>query len=216
MGFSRQGHWSGLSFPSPGTRHPNQDIKQVKQVPSPQKFLLCHLQEHLPRFWPRQRLSFYFCFFAFIITYQFISVNSVVSDSLRLHNCRTLDLPVHHQLPELTQTHVHRVGAAIQPSHPLLSPCPPTFNLSQPQSLFQRVSSFSSCGQSIAVSASASVLPMNIQDRTPLGWISWISLQSKGLLRVFSNTTVQKHQFLSVQLSLQSNSHIPTWLLEKP
>ena len=69
--------------------------------------------------------------------------------------------------------------------------------------------------QSIGVSASASVLPMNIQDWFPLGWTSWISLQSKGL-SVFSNTTVQRHQFFGAQLSSQSNSHIHTWLLEKP
>ena len=69
--------------------------------------------------------------------------------------------------------------------------------------------------QSIAVSASASVLPMNTQDWSPLEWTSWISLQSKGLSRVFSNTTVQKHQFFSAQLSSQSNSHIHTWPLEK-
>ena len=75
---------------------------------------------------------------------------------------------------------------------------------------------FVSGGQSIGVSASASVLPMNIQDWFPLGWTGWISLQSKGLSRVFSNTTVQKHQFFGAQLSLQSNSHIHTWPLEKP
>ena len=68
-------------------------------------------------------------------------------------------------------------------------------------------------GQSIRVSASTSVIPMNIQDWSPLGWTSWISLQSKGLSRVFSNTTVQKHQFFSAQLSLWSNSHSQTWLL---
>ena len=71
-------------------------------------------------------------------------------------------------------------------------------------------------GQSIGVSASASVFPMNIQDWFPSGWTSWISLQCKGLSRVFSNTTVQKHQFFYAQLSLESNSHIHTWLLEKP
>ena len=71
-------------------------------------------------------------------------------------------------------------------------------------------------GQNIGISASASVLPMNIQDWFALGWTGWISLQSKGLSRVFSNTTVQKHQFFGVQLSLQSNSHINTWPLEKP
>ena len=75
---------------------------------------------------------------------------------------------------------------------------------------------FASGGQSIGASASASVLPMNIQDWFPLEWTGWISLQSKGLSRVFSSTTVHKHQFFSTQLSLQSNSHIHTWLLEKP
>ena len=75
---------------------------------------------------------------------------------------------------------------------------------------------FASSGQSIGVSASASVLPMNIQDWFPLGWTGCISLQSEGLSRVFPNTTVQKHQFFSAQLSLESKSHIHTWLLEKP
>ena len=74
---------------------------------------------------------------------------------------------------------------------------------------------FTSGGQRIGASASATVLPMNIQE-SPLGWTGWISLQSKGLSRVFSNTTVQKHQFFSGQLSSQSNSHIHTWPLEKP
>ena len=75
---------------------------------------------------------------------------------------------------------------------------------------------FTWSGQSIGVSASASVLPMNIQDWSPSGWTGWISLQSKGFPRVFSNTTVQKHQFFSTQLSLWSKSHIHAWLLEKP
>ena len=79
---------------------------------------------------------------------------------------------------------------------------------------FQMSQFFTSGGQNIE--ASASVLPMNIQDWFPLGWTSWISLQSKGLSRVFSNTTVQKHQFFGAQHSSQSNSHIHTWLLEKP
>ena len=71
-------------------------------------------------------------------------------------------------------------------------------------------------GQSIGVSALASVLSMNTQDWSPLGWTGWTSLQSKGLSTVFSNTTVQKHQFFGAQLSSQSNSHIHTWPLEKP
>ena len=74
---------------------------------------------------------------------------------------------------------------------------------------------FTSGGQSIGAPASASILPMNIQDWFPLGWTGWISLQSKGLLRIFFNNTVQKHQLFSTQLSLYSNFHIHTWLLDK-
>ena len=80
---------------------------------------------------------------------------------------------------------------------------------------FQMSQFFASGGQSIGVSASVSVLPVNFQDWFPLGWTGWISLQSKGLSRVFSNTTVQKHQFFGTQFPLWSNSHIHTWLLEK-
>ena len=80
---------------------------------------------------------------------------------------------------------------------------------------FQMSQLFASAGQSIGVSASASVLPMNTQDWFPLGWTAWIFLQTKGLSRVFSNTTVQKHQFFSTQISLWSNCHIHKWLLEK-
>ena len=92
-------------------------------------------------------------------------------------------------------------GDAIQPCHPLSSPSPPALNLSQHQGLFQWVL-FESGGQSIGASASTSVLPVNTQDWSPLGWTGWISLLSKGLSRVFSNTTVQKHQFFCAQLSL--------------
>ena len=81
---------------------------------------------------------------------------------------------------------------------------------------FQTSQFFSSGGQSIGVSVSTSVFPMNIQNWFPLGGTGWISLQFKGLSRVFSNTTVQKHQFFGTQLSSQSNSHIHTWPLEKP
>ena len=111
-------------------------------------------------------------------------------------------LPVHHQLPEFTQTHAHWIGDAIQPSHPLSSPSLPTFNLPQHQGLFQWVSSSHQVAKVMEVSASTSVLPMNIQDWFPLGWTGWISLQSKGLSRVFSSITVQKHQFFGAQLSL--------------
>ena len=126
--------------------------------------------------------------------------SSVAQSFSTLHDtmyCSMPGLPVHRQLPEFTQTHVHQVGDAIQPSFPASG----SFQMSQ---------FFASGGQSIGVSASASVFPVNIQDWFPLGWTGWISLQSKGLSRVFSNTTVQNHQFFSTQLSLESNSHIHT------
>ena len=147
-----------------------------------------------------------------------LQFNSVSQSCLTL--CDPMDystpgLPVHQQLPEFTQTHVHWVSDAIQPPHPLFSTSPPNLNLSQHQGLFKS-QLFTSGGHSIGVSSSTSVLPMNTQDWSPLGWTGWISLQSKGLSRVFSNTTVQKHQFFGTHLSSQSNSHIHTWPLEKP
>ena len=120
--------------------------------------------------------------------------------TLQLHGLQHAGLPGHHQLPELIQTHFHWIGDAIQPSHPLLSPSPPALNLSQHQVLFIMSQLFTSGGQSIGASASASVLPMNIQDWFPLGLTGWISLQSKGFSRVFSNTTFQKHQFSALSL----------------
>ena len=117
-------------------------------------------------------------------------------------DCSTPGFPVHHQFSELTPTHVHRVSDAIQPSHPLFFPSPPAFNLSQHQGLFKWVSSSYPVAKVLGVLASASVLPMNIQDWSPLGWTGWISLQSKGFSRAFSSTTVQKHQFFGAQLSL--------------
>ena len=130
-------------------------------------------------------------------------------------NRSTPGLPVYHQLLEFTQTHVHWVGDAIQPSHPVIpfSSCPQSFPAS---GSFQMSQLLASGGQSIGVSTSTSVLPMNTKDWSPLGRTGWISLQSKGLSRVFSNTTVQKHQFFGSQLSLWPNSHIHTWQLEKP
>ena len=120
-------------------------------------------------------------------------------------NCSTPGLPVHHQLPEFTQTHIHRVGDAIKPSHPLLSPSPPAPNPSQHQSLFQWVNS-AWRGQSTGISALASVLPKKSQGWSPSERTGWISLQSKGLWRVFSNTSskasiLQHSAFFTVQLS---------------
>ena len=162
------------------------------------------------------RLFFFVCTLG-DYRYDLVQLSSVPQSCLTLcdpMNHSTPGLPVHHQFPEFTQTHVHWVGDPIQPCHPLSSPSPPAPNPSQHQSLFQWINQWD--GQSIGVSALASVLPMNTQDWSPLEWTGWISLRSKGLSRVFSNTTVQKHQFFSVQLSSQSNSHIHTWPLEKP
>ena len=129
--------------------------------------------------------------------------HSVVSDPM---DCSTPDLPVHHQLPESTQTHVHWLSDATQPSHPLSSPSPPDLSLSQHLGLFQMSQLFASGGQSIGVSASTSVLPKNIQGWCPLGLTGWISLQSKGLSRVFSNNSSKASilwcsAFFIVQLS---------------
>ena len=132
--------------------------------------------------------------------FQFSSVTQSCPTLCDPMDCSTPGLPVHHQLPEFSQTHVHWVSDAIQPSHPLSPPFPPAFDLSQHQGLFKL---FTSGGQSIEVSISTLVLPMNTQDWSPLEWTGWISLQSQGLSRVFSNTTVQKHHsaFFIVQLS---------------
>ena len=119
-------------------------------------------------------------------------------------NRSTPGLPVHHQLPEFTQTHFHRVSDAIQLSHPLPSPSP-ALNPSQHQGLFSVSQLFAWGGQSIGVSVSASVLPMTTQDWSPSGWTGWISLQSKGLSRVFSKT-----QFKSINSSVLSFLHSPT------
>ena len=109
---------------------------------------------------------------------------------------------------------VHEVRDAIQPSHPRSSPSPAP-NPSQHHSLFQWVN-FAWGGQSTEVSVLASVPPKKSQGWSPSEWTGWISLQSKGLSRAFSNTIVQKHQFFSAQFSSQSNSHIHIWPLEKP
>ena len=145
----------------------------------------------------------------------FMSLNnkiqfSSVQFSSVTHSCPTLcdpmnrstpGLPVHHQLPEFTQVHVHRVSDAIQPSHPLSSPSPPALTPSQHKSIFPMSQLFAWGGQSTGVSALASFLPKKSQGWSLLEWTGWISLQSKGLSRVFSNTTVQKHQFFGAQPS---------------
>ena len=131
-------------------------------------------------------------------------------------DCSRPDFPVRHKLPEIIQNHVHRVGDDIQPSHPLSSPSPPAFSSSFPESgSFPMSQFFASGGQSIAVLASKSVLPMNIQDWFPLELTGWISLESKGTLksllqRSSKASILQCSAFFMVQL------HIHIWLLEKP
>ena len=151
---------------------------------------------------------------SFFTYYQF---SSVAQSCLALRDpmdCSTPGFSVHHQLPELAQTHPSSRWCHPIISSPVIpfSSCLQSFPASGSFAMSQI---FTSGGQSIGASASASVLPMNVQDWFPLGFTSLISLQSKGLSRVFSNTTVQKHWFLGSQLSLWSNSHIHIWLLEK-
>ena len=144
---------------------------------------------------------------------QFSLVSQSCPTVCDLMNYSTPDFPDHYQL---------RVYSNSCPSswwcHPTISSSVVPFS-SRLRSFtasgsFQMNHFFASGGQNIGVSASASVLPMNIQDWFSLGWTGLISLKSKGFSRVFSNTTVQKHQFFGTQLTLQSNSHIHTWLLE--
>ena len=141
---------------------------------------------------------------------------SVVSDSLWPHELQHARPPCPSPTPGVDSN-----------SRPLSRWCHPAISSSVvpssscPQSLpasgsFPMSQLFVWGGQSTGVSASASILPMNTQDWSPLGWTGWIFLQSKRLSRAFSNTTVQKHQFFGAQLSSQSNSHIHTWPLEKP
>ena len=141
---------------------------------------------------------------------------SVVSDSLQPHELQHARPPY----PSPTAGVLPNPCPLSRWCHPAISSfvipffsCPQSFPASRSSQMSQV---FVSGGQSIGVSASASILPMNTQDWSPLGWTGWISLQFKGLSRVFSNTTVQKHQFFGAQPSSQSNSHIHTWPQEKP
>ena len=154
------------------------------------------------------------CIIVLISSVQFS--HSVVSDSLWPHRLQHSRPPYPSPTPgvysnscPLRQWCHPTISSSVVP----FSSCLQSFPAS---GSFQMSQLFASGGQNIGVSASTSVLPMNIQDWFPLGWTGWISLQSKGPSRVFSNTTVQKHQFFGTQLSSQFNSHIHTWPLEKP
>ena len=161
---------------------------------------LCKYRFQRVRHWARQSWS---C--------QFSSVVQPCPTLCDPMDCSTPGLPVHHQLLrswwELTQTHVHRVSHAMKPSHPLSSPSPPFFSLSQHHGLLKWVTS----SHRVVKVLELQHQPFQwIQDWSPLGWTGWISLQSKGLSRVFFHTTVQKHQFFYAQPSLWSNSHMTT------
>ena len=147
------------------------------------------------------------------ISVQFSS--SVMPNSLRPHGLQHTRLPcpsptpgVHSNSCPSSQWCHPAISSSVIP----FSSCPQSFPASES---FQMSQFFASGSPSIGVSASTSVLPMNTQDWFPLGLTGWISLQFKGLSRVFSNTTLQKHQFFGAQPSSQFNSHIHTWLLEK-
>ena len=140
----------------------------------------------------------------------------IVSDSLRPHELQQARPPCPSPIPRVhpnpcpSRRWCHpTISSSVVP----FSSCPQSFPAS---GSFPMSQLFSSGGQSTGVSALISVLPVNTQDRSPLGWTGWISLQSNGLSRLSSNITVRQHQFFSAQLSLWSNSHIHTWLLEKP
>ena len=143
--------------------------------------------------------------------------HSVMSNSLQSHGLQhtRLPCPFPAHLPEFAQTHIRWVSDAIQPSHPLLSPSPPAFSLSQHQGPFQWVNSLQQVVKVLELQLQHQSFQW-IQDWFPLGLAGLISLQSKGLPRVFFSPTVWKHQFVSAQPFLLSNSHICTWLPEKP
>ena len=153
-----------------------------------------------------------------LFCFRFSSVQfsrSVVSDCLQPHESQHARPPCPSPTPGV---HSNSCPSS-QWCHPAISSSVVPFSCLQslPASeSFPMSQLFTSGSQSNGASSSAPVLPMNIQDWFPLGWSGWISLQSKGLSRVFSNTTVQKHQFFGAQLSLWPNPHIHTWLLEKP
>ena len=169
---------------------------------------------HLLKFGHYFKFYNYLWFFFFKSYYHFSSVVQFCPTLCNPMNRSTLGLPVNHQLPEFTQTHVHRVGDVIQPSHPLSSPFPLAPNPSQHQ-VFSSESTLHMRWPKYR-SFSCSIIPSKeIPGLISFRMDCWNSLQSKGLSRAFSNTTVQKHQFFSARLSSQSNSRIHTWPLEK-
>ena len=192
MQFSSQEYWSGLPFPFPGDL-PDPEIEPgllyCKQT-------LYHLSHQGSPYWGICHIQ--------IVAHISVHFSSSVSSSLRPHGLCHIRLSCPSPIPQaywkscLSSSWCHpTISSSVSPS-------PPSFNLSQHQGLFLMLMSqfFTSGGQSIGASASTSVLLMKIQDWFHLGWTGWVSLQSKGLSRVFCNTTVQKHQLFGTQLSL--------------
>ena len=175
-------------------------------------FQCCSLRASHPCLLPQSlkvcfvHLCLFFCSFKYFSSVQLIAIpwTAACQASVSVTNSQS----PHKSMPLSQQCHPNISSSVVS-----FSSCPQSFPASGsfPMSQF-----FAPSGQNIGASVSASVLPMNIQDWSPLGWTDWISLQYKGLSRVFSNTTVQKHQFLGAQLSSQFNSHIHTRPLEIP
>ena len=161
-------------------------------------------------------ISFFWLFRSISFSQYSLVQSLIMSDSLRLRGLQHARPPCPSPTPGIYPNSCPlswwchpTISSSVIP----FSSCPQSFPESRS---FQMSQLFASGGQSIGVSVSTSVLPVNTQDGSPLGWTGWISLQFKGLSRVLSNTIVQKHQFFSAQLSSQSNSHIHTWPQEKP
>ena len=180
MGFSRQESWIGLPFPAPGE----------SSRPRGQTCISCVADRFFTHWAIRE---------AHTLRYK---SNKICCCCSVTQSCPTLwnpmdnstpGFPVLHYLPESAKTHMHWVGDTIQPSYPLLTPSPPTLNLSQHQGLFQWVSSSHKVAKVLELQPQSSVFPMRIKDWFPLGLTGLISLLSKGLSRIFSNITVWKH-----------------------
>ena len=200
MEFSRQEYWSWLPFPTPGN-FPNPRIEPTSLVSSAMasSFFSSWATCETPNSLQLSSVHSLCCVWLFATPW-----TVACQASLSITNSQSL-------------LKLISIESMMPSNHFIL--CRPLLLLPSIFSsirVFSNDQFFTSGGQIIGVSASESVLPMNIQDWYPLGSTGWISLQSRGLSRVFFDTTVQKHQFFGAQLSLQSNSHIHTWLLEKP
>ena len=132
-------------------------------------------------------------------------------------DCSIPGLSVHHQLPEFTQTHIHWVGDAIQPSYLLSHPSPPVLNLSQHQGFFQWVSSFHQVAKTLELQSKHESFQWIFKTDFLEEWLVWFPCSPRDSSRVFSNTTVHRHQFFGAQTFWSMlDSHIYAWLLEKP